>query len=92
MAYGPESPASESVRLTAVIVKLMALAFAAVKPPAAVMDAEIVHVPAVTKATSPELESMVHIEVFELEYDFVPLPSPALAVEVMVGLVPTSNA
>ena len=52
----------------------------------------MVQVPASTKATSPLVELMVHTEVVELEYDFVPLPSPALAVEVMVGLVPTSNA
>jgi hypothetical protein len=70
----------------------MAVAFAAAKPSAAVIEAEIVQVPAVTKATSPVLESMVHTDVSELEYDFVPLPTPALAVEVIVGLVPTSNA
>lgn len=33
----------------------------------------------------------MHTEVVELEYDLVPLPSPALAVEVIVGFVPTVN-
>lgn len=92
MAYGPESPASERVRLTDVIVNEIAVAFAEAKPPAEVMAAAIVQVPASTKATSPVLELIVHTEVVELEYDLVPLPSPALAVEVIVGLVPTSNA
>lgn len=49
------------------------------------------HVPASTKATRPVLELIVHTEVVELEYDFVPLPSPALAVDVIVGFVPAVN-
>jgi len=91
-AYGPESPASESVRLTAVIVKLIALAFAAVKPSAAVMEAEIEQVPASTKATRPVPELILHTGVVELVYDFTPLPTPALSVDVIVGFVPTVNA
>jgi len=51
-----------------------------------------VHVPASTKATKPVDELIVQTEVVELEYDLVPLPSPALAVEVIVGFVPTLNA
>ena len=35
---------------------------------------------------------MVHTEVSELEYDFVPLPSAADAVEVIVGFVAASKA
>ena len=49
------------------------------------------HVPASTKATKPVDELIVQTEVVELEYDLVPLPSPALAVEVIVGFVPTLN-
>ena len=49
-------------------------------------------VPASTKATSPDEESTVQTEVSELEYDLVPVPSAALAVDAMVGFVPTSNA
>lgn len=91
MAYGPESPASERVRLAAVIVNEIAVAFAEAYPPPEVIDAEMVHVPESTNATRPVLELMVHTDVVELEYDFVPLPSPALAVEVIVGFVPTVN-
>jgi hypothetical protein len=69
----------------------IAVAFAEENPPAAVIAAAMVHVPASTNATRPVLELMVHTEVVELEYDFVPLPSPALAVEVIVGFVPTVN-
>lgn len=92
IAYGPESPESESVRLSAVMVKLIEAAVAAAYPPAAVISAAIVQVPASTKATKPVDELIVHIDVVELEYDFVPLPSPALAVEVIVGLVPALKA
>ena len=69
----------------------IAVAFAEENPPAAVIAAAMVHVPASTNATRPVLELMVHAEVVELEYVFVPLPSPALAVEVIVGFVPTVN-
>lgn len=55
-----------------------------------VIDAVIVHVPASTNATSPDEESIVHTEVVELEYDFV--PTPAEAVDVIVGFVAASNA
>ena len=55
-----------------------------------VIDAVIVHVPASTNATSPDDELIVHTEVVELEYDFV--PTPAEAVDVIVGFVATSNA
>jgi hypothetical protein len=91
-AYGPESPDNVSDRLSAVIVKLIAVAFADAKPSAAVIDAEMVHVPEDTKATSPEEELTVHTEVVELEYDLVPLLFPALAVEAIVGFVPASKA
>ncbi|MFM8868258.1 MAG: hypothetical protein ACKOFZ_08260 [Ilumatobacteraceae bacterium] len=56
------------------------------------MDAVIVQVPASTNVTSPDDELIVHTDVVELEYDFVPLPSPADAVDVIVGFVPTLNA
>lgn len=92
IAYGPESPESESVRLTEVIVKLIEVAVAAAYPPEAVISAAIVQVPASTKATKPVDELIVHTDVVELEYDFVPLPSPVLAVEVIVGLVPALKA
>jgi len=45
----------------------------------AVIDDEIVHVPASTNATSPDDELIVHTEVVELEYDFVPAPADAVA-------------
>ncbi len=48
--------------------------------------------PASTNATRPDEESIVHTEVSELEYDFVPLPSALLAVEVIIGFVPASKA
>ena len=92
MAYGPESPESESVRLTEVMVKLIEAEFAEEYPPAAVIAAAIVQVPASTKATKPVDELIVQTDVVELEYDFVPLPSPALAVDVMVGFVPALKA
>lgn len=81
-----------SVRETAVIVKLTAVALAAEKPPASVISASIVQIPESTNETRPVLELIVHTEVVELEYDLVPLPTPALSVEVIVGLVPTVNA
>ena len=43
----------------------------------------MVHVPAATNATSPEDASIVHTDVLELEYDFVPAPTDAF--EVIVG-------
>ena len=43
------------------------------------------HVPASTKATTPLDEFTVQILVVELEYDLVPDPSPAEAVDVTVG-------
>jgi hypothetical protein len=48
-------------------------------PAFAVIDEEIVQVPASTKVTSPEDESIVHTLVVELEYDFVPAPADAVA-------------
>lgn len=74
------------------MVKLIELEVAEEYPPPDVMDAEIVHVPASTNVTSPEEESIVQIDVVELEYDFVPLPTPAEGVDVIVGFVPASNA
>lgn len=47
------------------------------------MDAVIVHVPASTNVTTPVEELIVHTEVVELEYVFV--PPPADGAEVMVG-------
>lgn len=49
-------------------------------------------VPASTNETRPVEALIVQTEVVELEYDFVPLPSAALAVDVIVGFVATSNA
>ena len=43
----------------------------------------MVHVPASANVTTPVDASIVHTEVVELEYCFV--PEPAEAVEVMVG-------
>ena len=74
------------------MVKLTELDVAEEYPPPDVMDAEIVQVPASTNATSPDDELIVQTDVVELEYDFVPLPSAAEAVEVIVGLVAASNA
>ena len=90
--YGPLSPLRLKVLANAEIVKLAELDVADVYPPASVIDAVIVQVPASTNATSPDDELIVHTEVVELEYDLVPLPSPAEAVDVMVGFVPTLNA
>ena len=56
---------------------------AAACEPLAAMDAVIVHVPALTKVTTPLDELTVHTDVVELEYDFE--PPPAEAVEVIVG-------
>lgn len=86
------SPLRLSVLDNAEIVKLAELDVADVYPPASVMDAVIVQVPASTNVTSPDDELIVHTDVVELEYDFVPLPSPADAVDVIVGFVPTLNA
>lgn len=41
------------------------------------------HVPAATNVTTPVEALIVHTDVVELEYDFV--PAPADAVEVIVG-------
>ena len=49
------------------MVKLAAAEVADVYPPASVMAAVIVQVPASTKATSPLEESIVQTEVVELE-------------------------
>jgi hypothetical protein len=91
IAYGPESPVSERVRLAAEIVKLIDDAFAEEYPPAAVIVAEILQVPSSTNATRPDEELIVHTEVVELEYDLVPIPTPSLGVAVIVGLLMTSN-
>lgn len=56
---------------------------AAACEPLAAMDAVIVHVPELTKVTTPVDELTVHTDVVELEYDFE--PPPAEAVEVIVG-------
>ena len=90
--YGPESPDNDSVREAAVTLKLTDDAVADEYPPPDVIDAEIVQVPVSTNATSPVEELMVHTEVSELEYDFVPFPSAADAVEVIVGFVAASKA
>ena len=68
--------ASETVKLT-----LDAVADACVV--LAAMLAARVQVPDVTKATTPVEELIVHTEVVELEYVFVPVPADA--VEVIVG-------
>lgn len=74
------------------IVKEIGVAFADAYTPPEEIDAAIVHIPASTNATNPEDELIVHTEVVELEYDFVPSPTPADGVDVIVGLVPTLNA
>ena len=74
------------------MVKEIGVAFADANPSPEEIDAAMVHVPASTNATSPDDELMVHTDVVELVYDFVPLPTPADGVEVIVGLVPTLNA
>jgi len=51
-----------------------------------------VQVPASTNETRPLDELIVQTDVVELEYDLVPLPSPADAVEVMVGFVAALKA
>ena len=51
--------------------------------PFAAIDAVIVQVPASTKVTTPDDELIVHTDVVELEYVLVPAPPDA--VEVMVG-------
>jgi len=51
--------------------------------PFAAIDAVIVQVPASTKVTTPDDELIVHTDVVELEYVLV--PAPADAVDVMVG-------
>jgi len=51
--------------------------------PFAAIDAVIVQVPASTKVTTPDDELIVHTDVVELEYVLV--PAPADAVEVIVG-------
>ena len=81
--YGPLSPVRANVLVAAVIVKLIELDVADAYPPDAVIDAVIVHVPVVTNATKPDDELIMHTDVSELEYDFV--PDPAEAVDVIVG-------
>jgi hypothetical protein len=68
------------------MVNEIAVAFADEKPPAEVIKAAIVHVPAATNVTTPVDELTVQTPVVELEYDFVPLPSVELFVDdVIVG-------
>jgi hypothetical protein len=57
-----------------------------------VIDAVIVQVPELTNATRPLDELIVQTSVVELEYDLVPYVLSGLAVDVIVGFVPTSNA
>ena len=83
--YGPESPLKVSVRDAEVTEKLTSVAVAAAKPPPEVIVEPIVHVPASTKATNPLDELTVQILVVELENDFVPDPTPAEGVAVIVG-------
>ncbi len=56
------------------------------------IDAVIVQVPELTNATRPLDELIVQTSVVELEYDLVPYVLSGLAVDVIVGFVPTSNA
>lgn len=83
--YGPESPLRVSVRDAAVTERLTSVAVAAANPPPEVIDAPIVQVPASTKATKPLDELTVHTLVVELEKVFVPDPTPADGVAVIVG-------
>ena len=57
--------------------------------PSEAMEARIVQVPGVTKATSPVEESMVHTPVVVLVYVLV--PAPAEAVDVIVGPIPVEE-
>jgi hypothetical protein len=45
----------------------------------------MVHVPASTKVTAPEPESIVHTDVVEEVNVLVPCPTPAVGVAVKVG-------
>ena len=83
--YGPESPLKVIVRDAEVTEKLTSVAVAAANPPPEVIDAPIVQVPASTKATKPLDELTVHTLVVELVNDFVPDPTPAEGVAVIVG-------
>lgn len=75
--YDPKSIVS--VREVAVIVKDLLEEEADAYPALAVIEDEIVHVPASTNVTTPLDESTVQTEVVELEYDFVPEPADGVA-------------
>ena len=68
-----------SVREVAVIVKDLLEEVADAYPALAVIEDEIVQVPASTNVTTPLDESTVQTEVVELEYDFVPEPADGVA-------------
>lgn len=67
------------------------VAFADAYDPLDPIDAVIVHVPEVTKATRPLVELTVQTDVVRLENVVVPVLSGD-AVAVAVGFVPTLNA
>jgi hypothetical protein len=88
-AYDPLNAPPDSARLSvleaAVTVNVSLDAVAAANPPAEVMLAPMVHVPASTKVTAPEPESIVHTDVVEEVNVLVPCPTPAVGVAVKVG-------
>jgi hypothetical protein len=74
------------------IAKEMAGDVAAANPPAAVMVAEIEHVPIATNATNPVVEFTVQMLVVVEVNVIVPLLDPAVVVATNVGLVAAVNA
>ena len=70
---------------TAVTANDLVVAVAAPNPPPEVMDAPMVQLPASRKVTTPLDVLTVQILVVELENDFVPDPTPADGVAVIVG-------
>jgi len=81
-----------SVRELAVISNEIADAFANASLPLAEIEAAIVHVPMLTKVTTPVDALTVQIAVVELEYDFVPLESVASSVDEVIVIGPALNS
>jgi hypothetical protein len=92
--YEPEyEPAlMVSVRELAVISNEIAVAFANASLPLAEIEAAIVHVPMLTKATTPVDAIIVQTPGVELEYDFVPLVSVASSVDEVIVIGPALNS
>jgi hypothetical protein len=81
-----------SVREFAVISNEIAVAFASASLPLAEIEAAIVHVPMLTKVTTPVDAFTVQMPVVELEYDFVPLASVASSVDEVIVIGPALNS